>query len=119
MMDSQLITFLQFGILLNIISFIIFGSFSLYSAFSLGIMKAYTISEVGRKTYSEYKRLKNKYEPMGLLFETVSIFIPFASTYILLRVLMNWREGVLFYELPIVLKMEQIEILKEKYEKGK
>jgi hypothetical protein len=112
---TGLILFLQFGLMLNVITMILFMTGQSISAFSMGLMKSYELSVLGNKTFSEYKELKKKYETISYYIETFALFIPFFLTWRTFILLISWRANVLFFELPIINTIERIEVLKSKY----
>jgi hypothetical protein len=101
--------------MLNIFMGILDVGLNALSAGHLGLFEATKISQLALNALNEYKAIKRKYEPIRFFLEFASIFIPFYFSWLVLKRMLSSREGISYFELPIILKMEEIDELKKKY----
>jgi hypothetical protein len=101
--------------MLNIFVSIIDLGLNALSAGRLGVFESAKIFQLSLNALNEYRAIKRKYEPIRFFLEFASIFIPFYFSWLVLKRMLSSREGISYFELPIILKMEEIDELKKKY----
>jgi hypothetical protein len=110
-----MIEFILFGLYLNVFSFLVHTFLTFVSAYNLGFVKSVEISNISLKILQDYKNIKLKYEPIRFYLYNLSIFIPFYATWTWVNVMSHYKETIPYLELPIILKMLEIDKLKQKY----
>jgi hypothetical protein len=111
----EILLFLKFGLILNVFIGIIDLGLNLISAKKLGLFEIAKLAPMALKELEEYKAIKRKYEPIRLFLELSSMFIPFYYSWLVIKRMLSSRKGISYFELPIILKMEEINELKKKY----
>lgn len=106
---DNIVLFLQFGLILNGLSFVLHFMLVMISVVNIDPVELVKFKDKLTSASEEYKEYMLKYHKVRYYLRYWNIFIPFYGTWALVSILMNRRAGVSYHELPFVLMSEEIQ----------